>query len=144
MINLTSAEKRGFFSVDALLALSLLVIIATSLITLSEGRRKSAEAIEIHLEAKMIGDRLAAAINSVYVNGPNISLSLKLPENIGPYQYRVSSDNSVGLLTVESSVEVVEIRTICKNFQNFVLERENLAKKIQIFWEGSQLCIVGR
>ncbi|WP_342819056.1 hypothetical protein [Candidatus Hadarchaeum sp.] len=121
-----------------------MVIVATSLITLSEGRRKSAEAIEIHLEAKMIGDRLAAAMNSVYVNGPNISLSLKLPENIGPYPYRVFSDNSVGLLTVESSVEVVEINTVCKNFKNFVLERENLTKKIQIFWEGSQLCIAGR
>lgn len=143
MINLCRSEKKGFFSIDALLALTLLLVVSTLLITLSEERRKFAESIETNLEAKIIGDKLAAAINSVYVNGPNFSLSLNLPENIG--LYRIFSDNSAGLLTIESiNGGVIEINTTCKNFKNFVLDRENFGKKIQIFWEGAQLCIVGR
>lgn len=145
MINLNATERKGFFSIDALFALTLLLVITTSIMALSEVRRKSAEVIETKLEAEIIADRLVAAINSVYANGPNFSLNIKLPENIGPHSYRILSDNSVGLLTVEiANGETVTINVACKKFQNFVLERENLSKKIQIFWEDSQLCISGR
>ncbi|MGB9521226.1 MAG: hypothetical protein ACPL6F_00580 [Anaerolineales bacterium] len=138
-------ENSGFFSIDALLALTLLLVITTSLLHLYEDRRKSAEALGTGLEAKMIGNRLASAINAVYVNGPNFRVEIKLPENVEDHKYRIFSDNSVGLLTVEiSSGETVETKIACRNFKNFVLEFENLGKKIEIFWEESQICVVSQ
>ena len=145
MGGLRKRKNKGFFSIDALLALMLLLMVSTSFLNLYEKRKRSAESIGTNLEAKMVGDKLAAAIDTVYVNGPNFRLSLELPENVGAFSYRIRSDNLARLIIIENpNCEPVKALLICKNFKNFVLDRENLGKRIQIFWENSQIWIVTR
>jgi len=136
-------RDRGFFSIDALFALTLLLMVSAAFLNIYEGRRTSAEAVSASLEAKMVGEKMASAINTVYVNGPNFSLKINLPENIGNYAYEISFDNSSRFISVETgSWGAVNVLVVCKNMKNFVLEQENLGRQILIFWEGAQLRIV--
>jgi hypothetical protein len=136
-------ESRGFFSIDALFALTLLLTITAAFLNIYEGRRASAEGIGANLEAKMIGEKVASAINTVYANGPNFSLKVDLPENISGYSYKISLDNSIRRISVENSAwGTVAVPIVCKNVKNFVLNQENMKRQIRVFWEGSQLRIV--
>ncbi len=133
-------EDKGFFSIDALFAVTLLLIVTASFLNVYQGREASAEAMGSGLEAKMIGEKLASAINAVYSNGPNFSVNVELSENIGSHTYSISFDNSVRMLSIENSIwQPVKVPVICKNVKNFVLNRENLGRQILVFWEGAQL-----
>jgi len=136
-------ENSGFFSIDALFALMLLLLISASFLNVYEGRKKSAELIGASLEAKMIGDKLASAINTVYANGPNFSLNINLPEKIGNYSYRIFFDNNTRQISIENSNwESVKVMVLCKNIKNFELYQENLKKQIRVSWEGTQIMVV--
>ncbi|KUO42576.1 MAG: hypothetical protein APZ16_01990 [Candidatus Hadarchaeum yellowstonense] len=128
-----------------MLALTLLLIISASFLNLYEARKKSAELLGSNWEAKIIGEKLATAIDTVYVNGAKFSLGIELPESIGGHQYKVYLDNLKGQLIIESNDgEIVTTTVVCKNIKNFLLDRENLKNKIEIFWEESQICVGAR
>lgn len=136
-------ENSGFFSIDALFALTLLLTITAAFLNVYEGRRESAEAIGANLEAMMIGEKFASAINAVYANGPSFSLKIELPENIGKYSYKIYLDNNTRHISVESlACGTVVVSVVCKNIKSFVLNQENLKRQILVFWEGSQLRVV--
>ncbi len=136
-------ERRGFFSIDAMFALTLLLMVSAAFLNIYEGRRASAEAVGANLEAKMIGEKVASAINTVYANGPNFSLKVDLPENIGSYAYKISFDNITRRISVENAAwGTVKVPVACKNLKNFVLSQENLGRQILVFWEGVQLRVV--
>jgi hypothetical protein len=83
-------DRKGLFSIDALLAVTLLSLVFMSFMNLYEGRNQAAQLTGARLEAKMVGEKLAAAINAVYAGGENFELLVNLPENLGGYSYRVT------------------------------------------------------
>jgi hypothetical protein len=136
-------EKRGFFSVDALFALTLLLIITASFMNVYEGRRGAAERIDERLEAKIIGEKIAAALNTTYTAGANFELSIDLPENIGGHTYQITFDNAdLQISVISPRLGTIRVGNACKNVANFVLGPENLGNNIQVYWVGNQIMVV--
>jgi hypothetical protein len=136
-------ENRGFFSIDAMFAVTLLIIVSTSFLNLYEGRKVSAELMGARLEAKMVGEKFAATINTVYANGPNFKLYVDLPENIGRYFYQITFNSTTRQISVENSAwGTVSVGVVCNNVQNFVLGPENLENSILVYWVENQVRVV--
>jgi len=136
-------RERGFFSIDALFAVTLLIMVSTSFLHVYDGRKEAAELMGARLEARIVGEELAAAINTVYANGSNFELDVDLPSKIGSYFYRVKFDNTARQVLVENSAwGTVGAGVVCKNVENFVLERENLENTIRVYWVENTVMVV--
>lgn len=132
---------RGFFSVDAIFALTLLMVVCSSFLHVYQARMGEARGIGEGLEARMIGEELAGAINAVYSNGSGLELRLSLPQRLTPLT--LSFDPSAGEVVVEGKGETVRVGTVCNNVENFLLTSENLGKPLRIYWEENQIRVVG-
>lgn len=129
---------------DAFIAYTLVLLVSFSFINVYKGRESASEGIGELQNAKMVGEKLASAINSVYVGGPKSSLSVDLPENVGGSPYIVKSDNINGIITVESSrSSPVKVGVICRNFENFQFSPNDVNGQIRIFWQGGQIKVAG-
>ena len=53
-------RERGFFSIDALFAVTLLIMISSSFLHVYEGRKEAAELMGARLEAQIVGEKLEA------------------------------------------------------------------------------------
>ncbi len=136
-------RERGFFSIDALFAVTLLIMISSSFLHVYEGRKEAAELMGARLEAQIVGEKLAAAINTVYANGANFELDIDLPLKIGSYFYKIEFDNTTRQVLVENSAwGTVGVRVVCKNVWDFVLERENLENGIRVHWVENIVMVV--
>lgn len=136
--------EKGFFSMDALFAVTLLLLVSASFLNAFEGRRQAAELMGARLEAKLVGEKLAAAINTVYANGPNFELRVNLPGSIRNCAYRIAFDNSVRRISVENSFwGSVAVGVVCKEVRNFVLGPENLRRTILVYWAENQVMVSG-
>ena len=136
-------RERGFFSIDAVFAVTLLLMISASFLNIYEGRNQAAGLMGARLEARIIGEKLAAAINTVYANGSNFELCVGLPSKIGSYFYQISFDNTTRQILVENSAwGTVSVVVVCKNVENFVLGQENLENTILVHWVGNQIKVV--
>lgn len=137
------ANNRGFFSIDALFAVTLLLLVSASFLNMYEGRKQATEVMGAKLEAKLVGEKLAAALNTVYANGSNFELLLDLPENAGDYGYQITLDNSTRQISVENSAwSAVSVVIVCNNVENFVLDSENLGKTVRVYWAENQIRVV--
>jgi len=136
---MTKLGNKGFFSVDALLALFLLLTVSLALVNTYQAREDVASWIGARGEAKMVGEELAGIINTVYANGSGFELCLNLSENVGGNSYRITFDNSTRQISVENSAwGAVNVRVIPKNVENFVLEPENLESTICVYWAADE------
>ncbi|MBA7604352.1 hypothetical protein ES703_11472 [subsurface metagenome] len=136
-------RERGFFSIDALFAVTLLLMVSSSFLHVYEGRRGAAELMSARLEAKIVGEKLAAAINTVYANGSNFEIDVDLPQKIGSYFYNIEFDNTARRVVVENSAwGTVGVGVVCKNVWDFVLERENLENTIRVHWVENIVMVV--
>lgn len=136
-------DNKGFFSIDALFAVTLLLMVSASFLNIYEGRKQAAELMGARLEAKMIGEELAATINTVYANGLNFELRVNLPSKIGSYFYQISFDNTARQILVENSAwGAVSVGVVCKNVENFVLGKGNLETTIRVYWVDNQIKVV--
>jgi len=137
------SSNRGFFSIDAVFAVTLLMMVTVSFLNIYQGRNQAARLTGAEFEAKAVGEKLAAAINTVYANGPNFELRMNLPENVGSYFYQITFDNTARQISVENSAwGAVSVGVVCKNVRNFVLGSENLQKTIRVYWAEGQVRVV--
>lgn len=124
-------------------AVTLLLLISASFLNMYEGRKQTAELIGARLEAKLVGEELAAAINTVYANGSNFELRVNLPENFGTYFYQITFDNTLRQISVENSAwGAVRVLVVSENVRNFVLGTDNLENTIRVYWTENQVRIV--
>ncbi|MDI6643336.1 MAG: hypothetical protein QMD95_04750 [Candidatus Hodarchaeaceae archaeon] len=136
------SDHKGFFSIDALFAVMLLLLISASFLNMYEGRKQATELMGARLEAKLVGEKLAAAINTVYANGSDFELRVNLPENVGGYSYQITFDNAARQISVENSAwGVVSVGVVCKNVRNFTLGPENL-QTLRVYWADNQVKVV--
>ncbi|MDI6884097.1 MAG: hypothetical protein QMD00_03010 [Hadesarchaea archaeon] len=136
------SDHKGFFSIDALFAVTLLLLISASFLNMYEGRKQATELMGARLEAKLVGEKLAAAINTVYANGSDFELRVNLPQNVGSYSYQITFDNTARQISVENSAwGAVSVGAVCKNVRNFTLGPENL-QTIRVYWADNQVKVV--
>ncbi len=121
---------------DLLLAFALLVLVFSSLSNLHRSRLIVAKSAETTLEAKVVGEKLAASINTVYANGPELELRIDLPEKIGGDEYSVSFDDSTREIVVKpSSGPEVKTGVVC----NVLIHQLDPSKPIRIYWENDRV-----
>jgi len=134
-------DRKGFFSIDALFAVTLLLMISGVLLNLYEGRGQAAAWSSTANEAKMACEKLAAAINTVYASGPDSELYLDLPTTIDNYVYTLSYDSSHRQIIAEMPELGITERTskaavACKNIQ---LENLDFSRQIWVRWLGGNI-----
>ena len=71
-------DSKGQISVDLLFATLIAIIIMGSFVALITGGTEKTETAEFG-RARMVGERIAEAINIVYVNGKGYSVNLTMP-----------------------------------------------------------------
>jgi len=135
----TTLQNRGFFSIDAMFALTLLLMITLTFTNIYDGRQTAADTMATKLQAKMVGEKLAAAIDSVYANGENFALVIDLPDNILDHQYAAVFDNSSASLTLTGFWGSTSSKVATTTVKNFILLPENLRSSIRISWSDNQI-----
>ncbi|KXB05696.1 hypothetical protein AKJ50_00225 [candidate division MSBL1 archaeon SCGC-AAA382A13] len=134
-------DVRGFFSIDALFAFLLLIAISTALLNAASSEQQIAEQTAEVQNKNMVVEKIAAAINSVYVNGSELTLTFSLPENIMETDYIVRGNSENRVIFAENSEEIARAQVIPKNFGNFELGPENLENKIQVYWKDDIILV---
>lgn len=140
-------HNRGFFSIDALFAVTLLLMVSASFLNIYEGRNQEADLVGVRLEAKIVCEELAAAINSVYTNGPVFDLTINLPSTIRSSRYIIRVGNDQRVVTAENlevgvTQNMARAAIICMNIENVELNFDNLSKPIKVYWENDQVKLV--
>ncbi|MEM0359679.1 MAG: hypothetical protein QXG22_06745 [Candidatus Hadarchaeales archaeon] len=130
---------RGFFSLDAIFALTLLMIVCSSFLHVYQARMEGArEGIE-ELEMRMAGEELAGAINTVYSNGAGLELKLMLQARSS---FTLSFDPSTGRVVVKKGGKSLTVGTVCNNVEAFLLTPENLERPLKIYWRENRISVV--
>ncbi|KXA91243.1 hypothetical protein AKJ57_01885 [candidate division MSBL1 archaeon SCGC-AAA259A05] len=130
-------KEKGFFSIDALFAIILLLLTLTTLVNLYSGRRSMARETRERLEGEIIAQKLAGAINIVHASGNPLTLNLHLTENIIGRDYTVQFDEDAREILIKftgdgqnpsfarASVVVDELD---------LAGLENVSRKIRVCW----------
>ena len=137
-------DRRGFFSIDALFAVTLLLMVTGVLINLYQGRNQVVAWSSAAEESKMASEKLAAAINSVYATGQDSELYINLPTTIDNHSYTLSFDpthrqviaNIPGADITEGTWKAA---VTCKNV---LIENLDLSKKIWVHWVGNNIEVI--
>lgn len=135
--------RKGFFTIDALFAFILLVSISGMLLNLAQSREQIGRSSSATLQADMVTEKLAAAINSVYANGgrgDNFELRIELPDSIGGKKYIIFFDNKNRKIFIPAEnlgdfeAGKASASVVPGNVDNFLLDPENLSKTIKVYW----------
>ncbi|KXA94788.1 hypothetical protein AKJ65_03420 [candidate division MSBL1 archaeon SCGC-AAA259E19] len=135
-------KEEGFFSIDALFAIILLLLTLTTLVSLYQGRRSMVRATRERLEGEMIVQKLAGAVNVVHAGGEPLTLNIHLKENIGGKNYTVQFDEgereiSIRFIGDGQNYPVAEASVVVDQLDLSGLE--NVARKIRICWENDNI-----
>ncbi|MCS4540727.1 MAG: hypothetical protein HY929_00155 [Euryarchaeota archaeon] len=85
-------NKSGSISLEALLAFAILFALIATFAQLISERMSSASDLGLAGEAKMVGEKVATLIDTVYANGPGFQINTTLPDNLGTnYIINISS-----------------------------------------------------
>lgn len=134
-------DRRGQFSVDAIFAIALLLGVVATLTNLYNGRNQVATWIGTNQEAKLICEKLAATINTVYTNGSTLKLYLELPATIQNHAYTISFDNSKREIIIETSIDATDFTSNAKTACNNITLDDNLdpSKRVKVYWENDRV-----
>ena len=134
-------DRRGFFSIDALFAVTLLLMVTGVLINLYQGRNQVVAWISAADESKMASEKLAAAINTVYATGQDSELYIDLPATIDNHTYTLSFDSTHRQIIADMpGLDIAEgtskAAVTCKNV---LIENLDFSRKIWVHWLGSNI-----
>ena len=139
---------KGQISLEAILTVGLTIVVLTSLVNLATERYSSAIELGEMGEAKMFGEFLAEAINSVYSNGKGFSivlreeqLNLSYLNNIG-VSFEICNSNSTiyvikNTSRVESGTRIVRVPIIP---DNIVITSSN-ASEVTVTNNGTNIIV---
>jgi len=135
-------EEKGYFSIDAVFALLILVAVSSTFLVGARQSRVMARETSTQIEQKMALEKIAAGVNKVYANGyrddENFELKLDMKENILKNNQRIQVDVKEGFLYVknldDNSISPIKASIIPLNVENFSLDSDDMSKKLRIFW----------
>ena len=133
--------RRGFFSIDALFAVTLLLMVTGVLINLYQGRDKVVAWSSAADESKMACEKLAAAINTVYATGQDSELFIDLPAAIDNYSYTLSFDSTHRQIVADMPGADISAGTskAAVTCNNILIENLDPSKKIWVHWSGGNI-----
>lgn len=90
-------DNKGFISIEYLFSIFVILLIAISLLFLSQSVMESSFNIDDNIAHRLILDTVASEISQVNSNGEGYSKSIKLPSDVGYYEITVENKK----LTIE-------------------------------------------
>lgn len=105
-----SLDNKGLASAELLFASLIFLIIAGSFLNLANSEMDITKTGELG-KARLIGEKVAGAINTVYINGNGYSANITLPKDPN---YKIYI-NSTGFINVEYSKQNVTIKILPVN-----------------------------
>lgn len=88
-------DNRGFISIEYLFSLFIIIIIACSVLFLSQSAIGSSFNIEDSVTHRLILDDVAGKISQVNANGEGYSKYIKLPSDKGYFEIKVKKDKLI-------------------------------------------------
>ncbi len=122
-------DDKGQASVELILASLVFLVICISFINLISGEMDKTQTGELG-QARILGEKIAETINTVYINGKGYSANLNLPNN---FNYTVYV-NSTGSIDMEYNKQNITIKLIPVNRtssvtlspgQNYIVKNNN-------------------
>lgn len=105
-----SLDNKGLASAELLFASLIFLIIAGSFLNLANSEMDITKTGELG-KARLIGEKVAGAINTVYINGNGYSANITLPKDPN---YKIYI-NSTGFINVEYSKQNITIKILPVN-----------------------------
>ncbi|MDP3035879.1 MAG: hypothetical protein Q8M97_12350 [Methanobacteriaceae archaeon] len=96
-----SMDQKGIATADLLFATLIAIVIFASLISSVSNEMNKTQTGDLG-QARMIGERLASSINTVFINGNGYTMNTTLPNNIN---YNLNVNNS-GLFVIFNGKQV--------------------------------------
>jgi len=87
-------DRRGIITADLIFASLIILIIASSIISLASERIDAASTTARLGNSRMIAENVAGAINKVYSGGNGHEVTLSLPANISGKDYEIRVNSS--------------------------------------------------
>lgn len=82
-------DEKGVLTADLLFATLIAIIIIAGMVGFIDSELSKTQTLELG-KARMAGERVAEAINTVYINGPGYTVNLTLPN--GTYTINVNNE----------------------------------------------------
>ncbi|MFB6215360.1 MAG: hypothetical protein ABEJ72_00080, partial [Candidatus Aenigmatarchaeota archaeon] len=135
--------ERGFFTMDVMIAMMLLLTISVSLLQLSSAREETARATSAEMKAKLIAEKLAASVNSVYANGENVRLKVGIPDNLTSsfenYEIeKFNRDNRRIKITWGEQKYSAKAHVVSRQVE---IRIENKSKPVFVYWENENVVV---
>lgn len=107
------SDNKGQVSAELILATIIFLAIALSFINLASNEMDKAQTGKLG-EARMLGEKIAGIINTVYNNGPGYSINLDLP-NADELNF-TATVNHTGYVTMQYGAQTIQIKLIAKDY----------------------------
>lgn len=108
-------DKKGQASAELLLVTVVFLIIAGSLINLASSEMDKADTGDLG-HARVIGEKAAETINTVYINGNGYSANLSLPNLGSSYTVNVYSNGNMSVIYKSNNITIKIIPTNVQSF----------------------------
>lgn len=133
-----SGRDRGFFSLDFILALTVILTTFSSVFMIYQNWKGLARGLGAQVGARAVCQKLATAVNMVYSNHPreneNFLLRFFLPPTLSGMDYEVSfSDNRIWVSGEFGSVCVL----VC--YDNVLVQIDNYLKPVVAKWTAGRV-----
>lgn len=114
-------DEKGFGAVEFIFVTLIALILIAGLSSMVSSETNQIQTGDI-AQTRMVGEKMAEIINTVYINGAGYTISLSVPASTTVY-----INNPSGFLSIYSSTNSanISVKIIPKNVQNTILTAGN-------------------
>ena len=111
-------DNKGQASAELIFVTLIVLIIIGGIVTMINGEMDKTQTGNIG-NARMMGEKIAEAVNTVYINGNGYSIYIDTPQE---EDLKLTADiNSTGYVTVFSGGENISIKLVSRNVNNITM-----------------------
>ncbi|MDY9922365.1 hypothetical protein [Methanobacterium sp.] len=122
-------DKKGQVSAELLFVSLIALIIMASMLSLIGGELNQLETADMG-KARTLGEKLAGAINAVYVGGSGYSANLTIPAGITVPTSLIRANNTTDSVDVVYNNKTVSVKVIPKEITNFNIATSTTTDRI--------------
>ena len=149
--NMRLDNEKGYFSIDAVFAVLILVAVSSTFVTGARRNKAMAKETSAQIEQKMALEKIAGGIDKVYANGygddKTFEMKMDVKENILEDNQEIMVNTKERFLYIkdsaDSSISPIKANIVPSNIENFSLDSDNLSGKVLITWGKENIKLRG-
>ncbi|MDD4810864.1 MAG: hypothetical protein PHY53_06760 [Methanobacterium formicicum] len=128
-MNKLDLDKKGQLSAELLFVSLIALVIMGTMLSLVGGELNQLNTADMG-KARTLGEKMAGAINAVYVNGNGYSANLTLPVNITDPVTTIRTNDTTDSVDVIYNGKTVSVKVIPKNINNFDISTSKTTDRV--------------